>query len=555
MEINNLKKENMFRFGGTQFEQMLRIQNITGTKYFTKKDILVCGRSLKKTKNKPSALNYIVRTQKSGGVITSNTERQYPTSKCAVCLMKYKKEDRVDSKDGYKDLDIFKINGCNHEFCVDCIKNLFIKNKKFNCPYCRAEVDVEKVALQLGINAIHTGDKLFIKQVLLPISDNGSSILHIACKHGHTELIKLLLDDTSYVDVKNNYGETPLYVAFKHGHTQIVKLLIKNKADVNTTDNNSNSLLHIACKHGHTGLVQLLLNIKTDIDVKNSYDETPLHYAVVFNHTQIVKLLIKNKADVNSTDDHSNSLLQYACAFSFFEISKLLIENHAYVNYKNDKGHTPLHWVHQVNLAKLLIENNADVNTRDENKKTILHTTCEQGNVQLANFLINTIKFDVNVKDYFMETPLHYVCKEIDYIPDKIDNVIKIEIAKLLIENKADIDTKNSDGNTPLHNACIYGYVSTVKLLIKNGADINAKNSHGKTPLHNACIDGFVSTVKLLIKNGADINVKDNRQQTPLDIAYRNRYPIKKGHDEIIKLLENKHLEISLMKKKTRQKH
>ena len=49
MEIKNLRTGKMVRFGGEHFKRLIRLQNSTGMKYFTKKDLalhLIC-RSLR----------------------------------------------------------------------------------------------------------------------------------------------------------------------------------------------------------------------------------------------------------------------------------------------------------------------------------------------------------------------------------------------------------------------------------------------------------------------------------------------------------------------------
>ena len=66
-------------------------------------------------------------------------------------------------------------------------------------------------------------------------------------------------------------------------------------------------------------------------------------------------------------------------------------------------------------------------------------------------------------------------------------NNLTEESLKFLIASGADINTKNSEGKTPLNCACYNDKFNIVKILIENGADINTKNSESKTPLNYAC--------------------------------------------------------------------
>ena len=101
-----------------------------------------------------------------------------------------------------------------------------------------------------------------------------------------------------------------------------------------------------------------------------------------------------------------------------------------------------------------------------------------------------------------------------------------------------DVNAKDNNDRTALHEACHVVELNFIKLFLKNGADVNAQDKKGNTPLHeinsgNHWEEARLEIVKFLIKNGANINTKNNKNETPLDIAH------KQSNKKLIEFFEN----------------
>ena len=85
---------------------------------------------------------------------------------------------------------------------------------------------------------------------------------------------------------------------------------------------------------------------------------------------------------------------------------------------------------------------------------------------------------------------------------------------KYLVEElHADVNARDHEGNTPLHNAASRGDVEMIKYLVSKGADVKAVNREGKTTADMANgpvqrIQPFPEVVTLLEKLGSKNNHK-----------------------------------------------
>ena len=92
---------------------------------------------------------------------------------------------------------------------------------------------------------------------------------------------------------------------------------------------------------------------------------------------------------------------------------------------------------------------------------------------------------------------------------------------------------RNYNGLTPLCVACSLGRVDIAKLLLEENASVNTQSEVGYTPLHFAVLAGQTEVVKLLLQYNADRNKLDNNinKKSPLDYARSRK------HIDILKLL------------------
>ena len=80
-------------------------------------------------------------------------------------------------------------------------------------------------------------------------------------------------------------------------------------------------------------------------------------------------------------------------------------------------------------------------------------------------------------------------------------------------------EVKDLNGNTPLHWAALNGHIDMVTSLLENGADVQSKEDFGRTPLHFSAIGGHHEVCKALIEAGAELNSVEIDGFSPLMVA------------------------------------
>lgn len=130
------------------------------------------------------------------------------------------------------------------------------------------------------------------------LSDS-NAILHIIAQAGKVTLLKTVID-VGILDfnVRDDYGNTPLHVACSHGHYEIVKTLLIYarylNIDVNPRSDDGWTPLHEAVYFEENEIVKLMLHLSKMLQLNHNLPDndgkTPLKLAIENNSAEIVKL-------------------------------------------------------------------------------------------------------------------------------------------------------------------------------------------------------------------------------------------------------------------------
>ncbi len=186
-----------------------------------------------------------------------------------------------------------------------------------------------------------------LKQLVKELKQQPSLILLVAEGPFHKTL-EFLLENNIDPNTANPFKQTLLHLASQKGQGANVLCLLQKGAQINARDLSGRTSLFLAVQQGHREVVQVLLQHKADFTLTSIEQETVLHAAAFYGYTQILEDLLKHpacKSLVHVKDQDGKSPLHKAVwGSSKPDVVALLIEYGADVNVKNNYGYTPLHW-------------------------------------------------------------------------------------------------------------------------------------------------------------------------------------------------------------------
>jgi ankyrin repeat protein len=110
----------------------------------------------------------------------------------------------------------------------------------------------------------------------------------------------------------------------------------------------------------------------------------------------------------------------------------------------------------------------------------------------------------------------------------------RVECVRLLAHAGANVNARDNDGNTPLHETFL---TDVEEELLKLGADVNARNNDGETPIFTT-VDN--DAIPLFIEHGADLTVRNNKGETVLEAAKRHGPVREEALDKAIQKLNQR---------------
>lgn len=280
-----------------------------------------------------------------------------------------------------------------------------------------------------------------------------------------------------------------LYIqAVAAGEIDVVNQLLAQGANKNAQTPKGNSPLILAFNKNKFAMFNHLLDIGVNVDTQDMNQETVLMLIVKKEKKlNYLESLLDYSPNLDLQNNHKSTALHLACMFKNVEAAQTLINEGANVLLKTVQKTTPLLAAAQngsFTIVQLLIDKGADVHDLDHYGKDVLMSAVAQPEIKKEEiesyFMIcqKIIEQDANVVNYVAPGGITSIFMASMYQ--------RTDIVKLLLDNGANPNVSHSYSTvskiTPLHFATQAKNVEMATALLEKNADLNVKNSGGNTP-------------------------------------------------------------------------
>ncbi len=305
-----------------------------------------------------------------------------------------------------------------------------------------------------------TSDEMGINQV----DETNSTALHIACRHNHPEIVKVLIRQGIEIDKITASGLTALMVASEAMSVDCAKILLQHGANVRVVTKDGITALHKAATHSTSTMLETILNSAIP-DGPNLYTRTNLgltmlNFAATVGSLPVIEYILKHFEDASPWDrTHGQSTCLQQAAWSGSEPAVTFFLNKGLsLNDYNIHGYTALisaidAFKNSFETVKLLHAKGADLNAAYDKTGEIplfhqIRCLGPGGNANMMrcfDYLLDHTP-DINYHDMAGNNALHFLATT---VPDHLPNVY-LELVYLALAKRGCSLTKcNAEGYSP----------------------------------------------------------------------------------------------------------
>ncbi|NWS47949.1 ESPN protein, partial [Probosciger aterrimus] len=223
--------------------------------------------------------------------------------------------------------------------------------------------------------------------------NSGATILHLAARFGHHEVIEWLLRfGGSDPTAATNTGALPVHYAAAKGDFPSLRLLLGHCPSTLSAQTKTGATpLYLACQEGHLEIIQYLVqDCGADPHARAHDGMTPLHAAAQMGHnTVIVWLMSFTTVSLSERDAEGATAMHFAASRGHAKVLSWLLLHGGEIT-ADGWGGTPLHDAAEngeLECCQILVVNGADLSIRDQDGYTAADLADYNGHSHCAQYL------------------------------------------------------------------------------------------------------------------------------------------------------------------------
>lgn len=259
-----------------------------------------------------------------------------------------------------------------------------------------------------------------------------------------------------------------------------------------------------------------------------------------------LELMLKHGADINAWTGLYGTPLAAACAGlrpNIYTVRLMIEKGAADVCVRGPFG-SPLELAAgkgEQNTVKMLLEHmrlrrrSCDHKNMTESLYAGFHAACKNGFVVIVRMILDEFEATMGTE------------MVVDHVDQRHGNALQVaclrghlEIVKLLLDKRADINKETGLFGSPFSAACVQGHEKIVQELIHRGIDFG-QETHDTSPLYWACMYGHENIAMILMAR-ANLNVNtlgDVQGATSHELKHRGRELLNKMQTTRMRLKAN----------------
>jgi ankyrin repeat protein len=284
--------------------------------------------------------------------------------------------------------------------------------------------------------------------------------------------------------------------------------------------------LHFAAREGHVAAAVALLDVGADVNQPRAGDlTTPLMMATLNGHFDLGKLFLDRGANPNLAQENGATPLYavlnvvYAQKSNYPQPRAFTQQKQSYLEFMTallDKGANPNA---RLNKKVWYSGYNSDLSGVDESGATPFWRAAYASDVPAMKLLVAR-GADPNIPTIKPAGRPRFGDQQRDIVEVAGLPPVPVggpSVTPLMAATGVGYAEGFAANSHIIHPA---GWMPAVKYLVEElGADVNARDHEGNTPLHNAASRGDVEMILYLVSKGADVKAVNREGQTTADMA------------------------------------